>query len=257
MLLGQYRSFAVHGIPAGPGLELCRSLQRNGLNTAYIQFDGVTSALYIALRGKDMLPIKLKAVDNMRRVGYTSLALVPTLTRGVNDNQVGSIVRFASGKLDVIKGINFQPVSFFSGRIDASERTEKRLTIPDFLSLQEKQTDNRITREDFYPVPFVGLVAKLIAAEMGWPQPAFMAHPCCGAATYLYIEGGRVLPITRFLDVEALMDRIGRGGVENFDGSSLGKLKMRGMILKEIPKFVDEAKVPDGVNITKLLLSVF
>ncbi len=184
MLLGQYRSFAVHGIPAGPGLELCRSLQRNGLNTAYIQFDGVTSALYIALRGKDMLPIKLKAVDNMRRVGYTSLVLVPTLTRGVNDNQVGSIVRFASGKLDIIKGINFQPVSFFSGRIDASERTEKRLTIPDFLSLQEKQTDNRITREDFYPVPFVGLVAKLIAAEMGagpsrpsWPTHAAELRP--------------------------------------------------------------------------------
>jgi hypothetical protein len=36
----------------------------------------------------------------------------------------------------------------------------------------------------------------------------------------------------------------------------LGKLKMRGMILKEIPKFVDEAKVPDGLNINKLLLSV-
>jgi len=66
---------------------------------------------------------------------------------------------------------------------------------------------------------------------------------------------GRILPITRFLDVEALLDGIGRV-VENSDGSSLGKLKMRGMILKEVPKFVDKPKAPDGLNITKLILSV-
>ncbi len=235
-------------------LEFCRSLQRNGLNTVYLQFDGVTSAPYIALRGKDMLPIKLKAVDNMRRAGYNSLVLIPALARGVNDDHVGDIVRFASGKLDIIKGINFQPASF-AGRIDASERKEKRLTIPDFLSLLEEQTDNQIACEDFYPVPFVGPITKLIDAETGWPQPVFTVHPCCGAATYLYIDGGKILPITRFLGVEALLDRIGNV-VENFDGSSLGKLKMRGMILKEIPEFVDEAKVPDGLNINKLRLSV-
>ena len=62
-------------------------------------------------------------------------------------------------------------------------------------------------------------------------------------------------PIARFLDVEAPMDGIGKE-VGNLDGSSLGKLKMRGMILKEIPKLVDESKVPDGLNTTKLILSV-
>ncbi len=47
--------------------------------------------------------------------------LVPTLAKGVNDDQVGDIVSFASENLDVVKGINFQPVSF-TGRIDQAER---------------------------------------------------------------------------------------------------------------------------------------
>lgn len=182
---------APNGIKIAMDLVFCQSLQRSGLNTVYLQCDGVTSAPYIALRGKDMLPIKLKAVDNMKRVGYASQVLVPRLTRGVNDDQVGDIVRFTSGKLDIIKGINFQPVSF-AGRIDASERREKRITILDSFSLLEKQTDNQITGENFYPMPFVGPIAKLIAAETGWPQPVFPVHPCCGAATYLYIDGGKI-----------------------------------------------------------------
>ena len=128
------------------------------------------------MRGRNLLPIKLKAIENFRKASQTSIVLVPTLAKGVNDDQMGDIIRFASKNLDVIKGINVQPVSF-AGRIDQKERSEKRITIPDFLTLVEEQTNNEITREDFYPVPFVAPISRLIAAERS-------AHSRCSQSTH-------------------------------------------------------------------------
>lgn len=246
---------ATNGLRLAASLELCQSLMKNGLNTVYLQFDGVTPEPYQAVRGRDLLAIKIKALDNFAKAGLTSTVLVPTLAKGINDHQIGDIVRFASQKLDVVRGVNFQPVSF-AGRIDPQERAEKRITIPDVLAFLEDQMDGEITREDFYPVPFVVPVSQLIASQSQEPQPIFNVHPCCGAATYVYKFNGHLIPITRFIDVKGLMEKI-KKEVENFNGSGLGRLKMNGMILKELPKFVDEARIPGDLNITRMLLSVF
>jgi uncharacterized radical SAM superfamily Fe-S cluster-containing enzyme len=246
---------ATNGIRLAESMDFCKALVHSGLNTTYLQFDGVTAEPYKIARGRDLLSVKKKAIDNLRKAGQSSVVLVPTLAKGVNDDQVGGIIKFASDNLEIVKGVNFQPVSF-SGRIDQTERAAQRITIPDLLKLIEDQTDNEVTRDDFYPVPFVAPISKLITAETGWEQPVFTVHPCCGAATYAYRYNGGMIPITRFLDVEGLLEKINKE-VKSFDGSSLGKLKMKGMILKDLPKFIDETQVPRDLNITKLLLSVF
>ena len=145
---------ATNGLRMAASTNFCRSLVLNGLNTVYLQFDGVTPEPYMKVRGRDLYPTKIKALDNLRRAGQKSVVLVPTLAKGVNDQEIGAIVRFASNNLDIVKGINMQPVSF-SGRIDSEEKAKKRLTIPDLFRLLEEQTGNEITRDDFYPV-FVG-----------------------------------------------------------------------------------------------------
>ncbi|MCJ7442932.1 MAG: radical SAM protein [Methanotrichaceae archaeon] len=246
---------ATNGLRLATSLNFCRSLVINGLNTIYLQFDGVTSKPYMIVRGRDLFPTKLKALDNLRKAGQKSVVLVPTLAKGVNDQEVGAIVRFASKNLDIVKGINMQPVSF-AGRIDDEERSQKRLTIPDLFKLLEEQTDNEISRGDFYPVSFVTPLSRLLAAESGKEQPVFTVHPCCGAATYIYNFNNHLIPITRFIDVEGLFEKIERE-VNNFDGSNFGRFKMRGKILKEMPKFVDDAKVPEDLNIKKLLIGIF
>lgn len=248
---------ATNGLRLAASLDLCRSLERSGLNTVYLQFDGVTPEPYRTARGHDYLPAKLRAIENFRKAHQTSVVLVPTLARGVNDSQVGDIVRFASKNLDVVKGVNFQPVSF-SGRIDPVERAERRITIPDLLILLEEQTAGEIARGDFYPVPFVVPISRLIAAKSGIPQTEFTVHPCCGAATYIYRFNGKMIPINRFIDVEGLMEMISLE-VEGFNGSMsrLEKLKMKGRILRDLPKFVDESRAPNDLNATRLLLGVF
>jgi len=85
---------------------------------------------------------------------------VPTLAKGVNDMQVGDIIRFAVQNMDTVKGINFQPISFV-GRINKEERIEKRITISDLFNLIDEQTYGAITANDFYPVPFVVPISHL------------------------------------------------------------------------------------------------
>jgi hypothetical protein len=246
---------ATNGLMLAVRPDLCKDLVHNGLRTIYMQFDGVTSEPYKVIRGCDLLPAKLHAIENLRAAGQLSIVLVPTLAKGINDGQVGDIVKFASKNLDVVKGINYQPVSF-TGRVDQKERAAKRITIPDVLALLEDQTDNEITRDDFYPIPFVEPISHLIEAETGIYQSVLTAHPCCGAGTYIYCQDGHLIPITRFLDVEGLMEKI-RQEIDCFDGSMLGKLKMKGMILRQMPRFIDESMAPDDLNLKELILSVF
>lgn len=246
---------ATNGLRLARDKSFCGSMIKAGMNTIYLQFDGVTPRPFEMLRGRNLLPIKLQAIENIREMGGSSTVLVPTLSRGINDDQIGKIIAFASNNLDVIKGINVQPVSF-SGRIDESERLKRRITIPDFLNLVEEQTDGAITKDDFYPVPFVATISRLISVISDMPQPIFTVHPCCGAATYVFHYDERMIPITRFLDVESMIDKI-REYIQDFDGSSLGRLKIKGLILKDIPNLVDKKQAPQDLKVLKVLLRVF
>ena len=245
---------ASNGLRMASSLDFCRSLENSGCNTIYLQFDGVTPEPYQAVRGRDLLAVKLQALENLRRAGPRSVVLVPTLAREVNDHQVGEMVRFAARNLDLVRGINFQPISF-AGRADAEMRAKERITIPDLLALLEEQTDGQIRGDDFYPVPFVVPFSRFIAARSGNAEPAFTVHPCCGAATYIYSHNGKLIPITRFLDVEGLMERI-NSEAENLDGSRLGDLWSKGMLVRDLPKFVDDAQAPDDLNVVRILLGV-
>jgi uncharacterized radical SAM superfamily Fe-S cluster-containing enzyme len=246
---------ATNDMKLAASLDLCKDLVRSGLSSVYLQFDGVTPEPYETLRGRNLLPFKLQAIDNLRAARNMSMILVPTVAKSVNDDQIGDIVKFASKNLDVVKGVNFQPVSF-TGRIEQEERVDKRITIPDLLALLEDQTNNEITRDDFYPVPFVAPISSLLAAETGVPQAALTAHPCCGAATYICCFNGNLVPITRFIDVEGIMEAI-KEEVQGFNGSRLGWLRMNGMILKDLPKFIDEQRAPSELNLTGMLLNIF
>jgi uncharacterized radical SAM superfamily Fe-S cluster-containing enzyme len=74
----------------------------------YFQFDGFDAETYRIIRGEpDILTEKLRALDRLAEIGCTVI-LVPAVERGVNEHEIGQIVRFG---LDhpAVKGINFQP----------------------------------------------------------------------------------------------------------------------------------------------------
>ena len=217
----------------------------------------MTGEPYLINRGFNYLPIKLKAIENCRASGLTSVSLVPTLAKGVNDEQVGDIIKFAVNNIDTVKGINFQPISF-TGRINKKERMEKRITIPYLFDLIERQTDGAIKADDFYPVPFVVPVSHFVTAEEGIPNVEFTVHPHCGTGTYIYVEDGEMIPITRFIDVEGLLEHTEELASNNskWIGESLGKIKRIGSLISALPRYIDMSKAPKSVDVKKLFIDV-
>jgi uncharacterized radical SAM superfamily Fe-S cluster-containing enzyme len=190
-----------NGIKLAESVEYCRELKRAGVATFYLQFDGVTPEPYIKARGFNLLPIKLRAIENLREAGFTSVCLVPTLVNGVNDLQIGDIVNFAIRNKDVIRAVNFQPVAI-TGRISKKEREKIRITISELMSKLEKQSDGLVKADDWFPVPVVQPISEFLSWIKNDEYVDFCAHPHCGMGTYLVIDGDEVTPITDYLNVE-------------------------------------------------------
>jgi uncharacterized radical SAM superfamily Fe-S cluster-containing enzyme len=189
-----------NGLRLAQSVDYCRGLLDAGASTIYLQFDGLTSDVYEFTRGVDLLDIKMKALENCREAGL-SIVLVVTLVKGVNDHQLGDIIRFAIKNFDLIRCVNVQPVSI-CGRIPEKERKKMRITIPDFMRLVEEQTDGKIKMSDFYPVPTVVPISRAIGALKDKNYVEFTTHPHCGMATYAFVEGDDLIPINRYGNVD-------------------------------------------------------
>ncbi len=198
-----------NGIRLAHSVEYCRGLLEAGMSTLYLQFDGLTPEVYEFTRGRDLLDSKMKVIENCREAGLESVVLVVTLIKGVNDHQLGDIVRFAVENFDVVRCVNVQPVSL-CGRLPEREREKMRITIPDFMRAVEEQTDGKIKVSDFYPVPTVVPISKAIGALKDKRYVEFTAHPHCGMATYVFIEDGEMIPITRYGNVEKFIESMNK-----------------------------------------------
>ena len=118
-----YTQVNTNGIRIAEDPDFAGQLAASGLDIVFLKFDGVNDDIYTNLRGRKLLETKLRAIDvcGQLRLGVT---LVPTVVPGVNDGDLGNIIRFATENLSV-KGIHFQPVSYFgrhSGIPDNIER---------------------------------------------------------------------------------------------------------------------------------------
>jgi len=196
-----------NGIRMAESVDYCRSLKEAGVSTVYLQFDGVTPEPYLVARGFDLFDIKKKALSNLKEAGFRSIVLVPVLVGGVNDDQIGDIIRFAIDHRDIVRCVNFQPVSI-TGRINRKDREKMRITIPDLMRLAEEQTDGLIKRDDWYPVPTVIPLTRFIGKLRDRRYVDFSAHPHCGMATYLIMDGEKAAPITEYLKVDRFLEAI-------------------------------------------------
>ena len=100
------------------GLRLARDpsfverLKEAGLASVFLQFDGTHDEIYRALRGGPLLEAKLKAIHHCEQQEL-GVILVPTLVPRINTNDIGTIIRFALENIRVVRGVHFQPVSYF------------------------------------------------------------------------------------------------------------------------------------------------
>ncbi len=124
-------------------------LKDAGVSTVFLQFDGTKDEIYLALRSENLLDIKLKAIDECRKARIP-VTLVPTIVKNVNLSDIGDMISFMLDNLNVIKGIHFQPVSFF-GRHPGGD-DENRVTMFSVMREIEKQSGGLIKREELVPI---------------------------------------------------------------------------------------------------------
>lgn len=127
-----------------------RRLKEAGLDLIYLQFDGVDDEIYRTIRGRDLLEIKKRAIENCAGAGLGVL-LVPVVIPGVNLHRVGEIIRFAKERVPVVKGVHFQPVSYFGRYPGRTPPEESRCGLSDLLHALEEQTDGEMRMEHFVP----------------------------------------------------------------------------------------------------------
>ena len=150
----------------------------------YLQFDGFKESTYKELRGRDLLGLKKKAIQNLAKY-KVPITLVATVKKGVNDDEIGDIVKFGMDT-KFIRGVNFQPIAYF-GRLSSKADPITRITLSGILNRIEEQAGGILKKSDFVPLP---------------------CHPDKIALTYLFKQKGKYVPITRKIDIRKKLSLI-------------------------------------------------
>lgn len=173
-----------NGIRIAQRPALLDALKRCGLTAVYLQFDGLRARTYQTIRGQDMTEVRRLAIAAARQAGLC-VTLAVAVTRGVNDDELGDVIRFGVDHIDTVRAINFQSATRFSGRFD----------LPDAPG---------------YSLP--GILA-LIEAQAGVPAATFrsehMGHPLCNAMSYVFVVDGRLEPLFKYVTRDDLLAFLG------------------------------------------------
>ena len=167
-----YVQVNTNGIRLAEDPSYVKSLADAGLDIVFLQFDGTNDDIYRFLRGKPLLQQKLRAIRNCSQqlIGVT---LVPTVVKGVNDQNLGELVSLAQQLAPGVRGIHFQPVSYF-GRYEERPDEDDRYTLDQLMA--DISTQANISIESF--------------------QPSRCDHPLCGFhACYLLEPDGALRPL--------------------------------------------------------------
>jgi uncharacterized radical SAM superfamily Fe-S cluster-containing enzyme len=142
-----YFQLNTNGLRIARDIHYLRGLIQAGLSSVYLQFDGTTDAVYQKIRGRSLLQLKEQAIRNCREAGV-GVVLVPTIVPGVNEQEIGDIVRFALRFHPAVRGVHYQPVSYF-GRFPQAPGDQDRITLPEMMQALAVQTRGLLNEADF------------------------------------------------------------------------------------------------------------
>ncbi|OFX16757.1 radical SAM protein [archaeon RBG_16_50_20] len=226
--------------------DMARRVREAGVNTVYMSFDGVTPRTNPKNHWE--API---AIENCRKVAL-GIVLVPTVIKSINDHELGGLIRFGQRNMDVIHAVNFQPVSL-TGRLSKTEREKYRITIPDCIQRIEEQTNGEVDRESWFPVPSCVPITHFVEALTKRPRYELSIHFACGAGTYVFKDGDKLVPIASFVDLEGMLEYLEEKADELKSGKN--KYLVVAKVLAKMGTFIDRNKQPKGLALSKLLFN--
>jgi hypothetical protein len=206
---------ATNGVAFAQDPSLAKAAKLAGLRIAYLQFDGIGEEANAHRKVGNLFEIKLRAIENLHAAGI-DVVLVVTVVRGVNDDQVGQVVRFAIENADKVTVVSFQPVSFTGRDEDISDekRRAQRYTLAHLARDLHDQLGVTEPMRDWFPLsamgPFGDLTDLLLAETADWGALKCGCHPNCGIGTALLVhkKTRQMVPLAQVLDMEGLLEDI-------------------------------------------------
>jgi len=203
---------ATNGIEFAKSKEFCREAAEAGLRYVYLQFDGIGNDANSHRQVGNLFDVKMRAINNLHEAGV-EIVLVTTLVNGINNDQVGSIIRFALDNPKKIAFLSFQPVSF-TGRdeeITEQRRLQQRYTLSHLAHDVKNQVGITEPTRDWFPLSLMGAFADFADLVHGpqaeWGQVSCGCHPNCGVGTAVMIdkETREMNPVPEFLNIPGLV----------------------------------------------------
>lgn len=147
----------------------------------YLQFDSLNAGVLKTLRGEDLTQIRIKALDKLNKLNL-STTLVVVLQKGLNDQEMGETIDFAT-RQKCVRGVTFQPTQI-AGRLENFEADENRITLTEVRRRILEQSPI-FEADDLIPVP---------------------CNPDALVMGYALKMGDEVMPLTRFINPDDLLN---------------------------------------------------
>jgi 7,8-dihydro-6-hydroxymethylpterin dimethyltransferase len=223
---------ATNGIEFAKRPEFAKEAAEAGLRYAYLQFDGIGNEANSHRAVGNLFDVKLRAIENLYSAGVDIVPVI-TLINGVNNEQVGAVVRFALDNPKKIPFLSFQPVSF-TGRDEAitdERRQAQRYTLANLAHDVKNQTGLGEPVRDWFPISFMSTFSDFADLVHGpnadWGQLSCGCHPNCGVGMAVMCdkETKEYRPVTAFLNA----DRLARDVAKINDGARSKRMSVIGV----------------------------
>jgi hypothetical protein len=177
-------SICTNGLKFAHDEELVRKLSGLRARVA-LSFDSFKEGADFVMQGAKLLPTKLRVLDLLEEYDIDT-TLIPVMTRGINDDEIGALIRLALGRRN-IRHIEVHTITY-TGQGGVNFPRRGRISLNEVLARIEETTEGALCVDDFVPSP--------------------CAHPLCYQIAYLLVDpdGGESIPFTRFLSRETLYD---------------------------------------------------
>lgn len=249
---------ATNGIRFAQDPEFCRQAKAAGLRLAYLQFDGIGNERNAHRKVGNLYDVKLRAIENLAAAGI-DVVLVVTVVKGVNDAEIGRIVRFAIDNADKVTVVSFQPVSF-TGRdedVDDATRRAQRYTLSHLARDLHEQLGATEPMRDWFPLsamnPFSDVVDLTLGADAEFGSLKCGCHPNCGIGTVLLVNKRtkQMVPVAELLDLPQVLRDL-----TAIADAGLGKKRTLAEVGLTLLRNFRADKAPEGFDLGTLVRQV-
>ncbi len=177
-------SVCTNGIKLARDEALVARLAELGGRVA-LSFDTFERDADYALQGAHLVDLKLRCLELLDKHGVDT-TLIPVMTRGYNDREIGRIIRLGL-ELSCVRHLEIHTITY-TGQGGVSFDRSGRMSMNEVLQSIEETSNGLLRPSDFVPSP--------------------CAHPLCYQIAYLLCDpaGGPAIPFLRFLDAKTMYD---------------------------------------------------